>query len=222
MLVPQKLKLMIASCVIASAFATSAAASTPGRTDFEILMNGKPVGRHVVTVTEAGSLTRARIEIDMAGRIGPIGFTYSHRCDEAWSGDTLVSINCTDRENRKTASLSGQRDGVNLKINGTGFKGNAPAGILPSSWWRASTTRQRQIMDSRDGRIANFSVNRVGAETLQIGGAPVQTTHYRVRGVAAKDLWYDAQGRWVRSTFRLAGQSFDYRKRTPVASAPRD
>jgi hypothetical protein len=196
--------------------------ATPGRTDFEILMNGRPVGHHVVTVTEAAGITTARIAIDMAGRVGPIGFTYNHRCEEQWRGSQLINLSCTDREGRATKTVSGTLTGTNFVVNGSGFKGNAPMSIIPTSWWRFSTVRQARVMNSRDGKLTSIQATRVGPETLTIGGAPVQATHYRIRGPANADLWYDANGRWVGNAFRIAGQTFVYRKTTTLAGAPRE
>jgi hypothetical protein len=123
----------LGASVLAVALMSDVANAAPGRTDFEILMNGRPVGRHVVTVTEAGGITTARISIDMAGRVGPIGFTYAHRCEEQWRGNQLINLTCTDRENRSTKTVSGMLEGTNFVINGSGFRGNAPANILPTA-----------------------------------------------------------------------------------------
>jgi Family of unknown function (DUF6134) len=212
--------------LLASAFlavtVTDTANATPGRTDFQILMNGRPVGNHIVTVTEASGVTTARISIEMAGRVGPIGFTYSHRCEERWRGSQLLSLDCTDRENRSTKTLSGSLVGTNFVVNGSGFKGNAPATILPTSWWRSATVRQSRIMNSRDGKLTPIQASLVGPQTLTIGTAQVPANHYRIRGPANTDLWYDANGRWVGNAFRLAGQSFVYKMVTPLSGAPRD
>jgi hypothetical protein len=219
-----KLCLLASTLVLGSAAVASsaAAAATPGRTEFEILMNGKPVGKHIVTVSKSADITNVRIAIDMAGKIGPIGFSYRHRCEEAWRGDQLTSLNCSDQENRSNKSVAANLRGANIVVDGTGFKGNAPATILPSSWWRFSTINQSRLLDSRDGKLSRVNVNRVGEEVLQIGGANVRASHYRVRGAVNTDLWYDATGRWVRTAFKIAGQSFDYRKVTSVASSPRE
>ncbi|MCA3692283.1 DUF6134 family protein [Aquidulcibacter sp.] len=218
-----QLCLLASTVVLGSAAVTSsAAAATPGRTEFEILMNGKPVGKHIVTVSRNADMTNVRIAIDMAGKIGPIGFTYRHRCEEAWRGNQLTSLNCSDQENRSNKSVAANLRGANLVVDGTGFKGTAPAAILPSSWWRFSTINQSRLLDSRDGKLSRVNVNRVGEDVLQIGGTPVRANHYRVRGAVNTDLWYDSTGRWVRTAFRIAGQSFDYRKVTSVANSPRE
>ncbi len=215
-------RLLSALVMLSGIFMVEQANASPGRTDFEILMNGRPVGNHVVTVTEAGGITTARIAINMAGRVGPIGFSYAHRCEEQWRGAQLLKIDCADRENRSSKVLTGALEGANFVINGSGFKGIAPSGVMPTSWWRAATVRQSRIMNSRDGKLTPINAVRVGVETLTVGGAPVQATHYRIRGPANTDLWYDSAGRWVGNAFRLAGQSFVYRKLTPLSGAPRD
>jgi hypothetical protein len=212
----------LAIACLTSVCMTDIASAAPGRTDFEILMNGRPVGRHVVTVTEAAGITTARIAIDMAGRVGPIGFTYMHRCEEQWRGNQLINLVCSDRENRSTRTVSGALEGANFVVNGSGFRGNAPASILPTSWWRSATLRQGRVVNTRDGKLSPISATRIGNEILTIGGAPVQATHYRIRGPVTTDLWYDASGRWVGNAFRIAGQSFVYRKTTSLAGAPRD
>jgi Family of unknown function (DUF6134) len=216
-----KLLETLALAGIAAIGVADVANASTGRTEFEILMNGKPVGRHIVAVTEAAGVTTARISIDMAGRVGPISFTYTHRCEEQWRGDQLLNINCSDRENRSTKTVSGSLQGTNFVVNGSGFRGNAPASILPTSWWRSATIRVARVLNTRDGKLSPITATRIGAETVTAAGVPVQATHYRIRGPVTTDLWYDASGRWVGNAFRIAGQSFVYRKLTPLAGAPR-
>lgn len=209
-----------AAAALAAALLAPAAAGaiTPGRTSFQILMNGTPVGTHSVMVSGGGESASVRVAIDMSGRVGPIRFSYSHRCEESWRGGTLQSLSCTDRENRQENSVTARLAGRVLAVTGTGFTGEAPAGTLPSSWWNAGIVRQAsRVLDTRDGKLIRLAATRVGEET--VAGAPA--TRWRLRGGVDKEIWYDAAGRWVKSTFRLAGQSFEYRLSTPVSAAPR-
>jgi hypothetical protein len=214
---------MIALAAAAALIGLPAAASqpTPGRTEFRIYMNGQPVGRHVVAVAPTAGGVEADVSIDMKGRVGPFGFTYSHRCEERWAGDALQSLACTDRENNRAQAARATRSGAGIAIDGTAFKGAAPGGIDPSSWWRADTVRQTQLIDTRTGALMPVRSTRIGTETIDVGGERIQATRWRIRASQDVDIWYDQAGRWVKMNFRLRGQQFEYRKVTPIASAPR-
>jgi hypothetical protein len=211
------------AAVAFAALTSPALASQPsaGRTEFRIYMNGQPVGRHVVNVTPAAGGVEADVAIDMKGRVGPFAFNYTHRCAERWTGDALQSMACTDRENNRSSSARATRAGDAVRLEGTAFKGEAPAAIEPSSWWRADTVRQSRLIDTRTGALMPVRVTRIGAETVDAGGERVQATRYRVRASQDADIWYDQAGRWVKMSFRVRGQQFEYRKVTPIASAPR-
>ncbi len=213
--------LVLAAVAFAAAAPAFASQATTGRTEFRIYMNGAPVGRHVVSVTPAAGGVEADVSIDMKGRVGPFAFSYTHRCEERWSGDALQSLACTDRENNRAKSARATRDAGGVRVEGTAFKGEAPATIEPSSWWRSDTVRQSRLIDTRTGALMPVRVTRIGTETVDVGGERVQATRYRVRASQDADIWYDQAGRWVKMSFRLRGQQFEYRKVTPVASAPR-
>jgi hypothetical protein len=211
----------LASVAVAVFAPAPTQAATPGRTEFQILMNGDPVGRHAVSVTETGNQTSVNVAIDMAGRIGPIRFTYSHRCEETWRAGALQQMNCTDARGNDRKSVVARLAGAVLQINGTGFRGTAPAATLPSSWWNAGIVRQSSIVDTTDGRILRVTASRVREEQVATASGSVAATHWRIRGGVQKDIWFDSVGRWVKSSFRLAGQTFEYRLTTPVSGAPR-
>lgn len=208
---------------VAFAAAAPAVASQPatGRTEFRIYMNGEPVGRHVVSVTPTAGGVEADVSIDMKGRVGPFGFSYTHRCAERWSGDALQSLVCTDRENNRAQSARATRAGDAVRIEGSAFKGVGPATIEPSSWWRSDTVRQTRLIDTRTGALMPVRVTRIGTEAVEVAGERVQATRYRVRASQDADIWYDQAGRWVKMSFRVRGQQFEYRKVTPVSAAPR-
>lgn len=214
----QVLLALIALVWASPAFATAA---TPGRVAFDIYMNGAPVGRHQVDVTTTGAETEARVSIDMKGRVGPFSFTYQHRCVERWRGATLLSLDCVDAEGRKSQTVkAARREGV-LTIAGARFNGPAPDDAQPTSWWRGLSPAQTRMIDTRAGAIMRVRVRSMGVETLNLGGAPIQATRMRLRGAVDVDQWYDANGRWVKAAFRLRGQSFEYRLRSPLQDAPR-
>jgi hypothetical protein len=199
-----------------------AAAAEPGRVEFDILRNGRVTGTHSVEVTKVGDVATARVRIDMAGRIGPIAFSYTHRCMETWRGALLQALDCTDQEGGKAPVIvRAIVKGGGLEVSGAGAAVMAPAGIAPCSWWRASLMRQSQMIDTRTGKLTPLAIQRVGESSVATAAGPVMATHYRLRGKSNADVWYDAQGRWVRLTYKAGGQTFEYRLKSPLANAPR-
>jgi hypothetical protein len=197
---------LMAFAAAVSWFSASAFAAEPGRVEFEIFRNGVATGIHRVDVSRAGETAIAKTTIQMAGRIGPIAYAYSHQCTEVWRATALQSLACTDKQNDKPAT------NVRLAAPGLG---------LPSSWWRYDLMRQTQMIDTRTGKVTPIVVERIGQETVTTASGPVLATRYRLRGTSAADIWYDAQGRWVKLTFRLRGQNFEYRQRSALSEVPR-
>lgn len=201
---------------------TGASATTAGRTEFDILMNGRSVGTHSVAVTTSGSTATANISINMRGRIGPVSFSYVHRCREVWRAAVLESASCTDNLNNNPKTVEISRAGVSLNIRGPEFTGTAPGTTLVSSWWRADTVRQTRLINSTNGKVENIRASNAGSQQVALAdGETVTATKWRMRGGVSQDVWYDSAGRWVKTAFRFAGQSFEYRKRTALASSPR-
>ena len=66
-------------------------------------------------------------------------------------------------------------------------------------------------MSTENGEILDTSVTRLGTDTIQINGKPVEATHYRLVSDLTVDLWYDDQNRWVQLSFEARGQKIDYR-----------
>lgn len=210
-----------ALAVLGAAAAQPALADGSGRTEFEILMNGRSIGTHAVSVTKSGNTATANVTINMRGRVGPISFSYAHRCREVWTGDQLTSATCNDNLNNNPKTIEITRSGAVLNIRGPDYTGTAPGNIMPSSWWRVATIRQNRLINSTSGRVETVRVSTVGTEQVMVAGTPVSATHYRLRGGVSNDVWYDSAGRWVKTAFSFSGQRFEYRKRTALAAAPR-
>lgn len=212
------------SSTSAAAATPAAAASsvTPGRIEFDVFRGGERSGRHAVEVARAGDGFTVRVSIDLAGQVLLFPFSYAHRCTETWSAGKLTRMACTDRENGgATQQISAQAQNGRLQIRGPGFNGVAPSEALPTSWWRYDIMRQSRLLDTRTGRMMPVRVRRVGEETVQVGAERVRATRYRLTGSADTDVWYDSEGRWVRMTFTISGQTFEYRLTSPRSAAPK-
>jgi hypothetical protein len=132
-------------------------------------------------------------------------------------------MSCTDQEDNKPAqNVRVALGGGGLLVTGpSGADVRAPIGSVPSSWWRLDLMQKSQMIDSRTGAVSTITVQRIGTETVETASGPVQANHYRLRGTSVADIWYDSEGRWVKMLFKIRGQTFVYRARTPLTNAPK-
>lgn len=216
---------VVAAVAVLSAFgagwAMPAAAAAPGASAFDIYMNGERIGRHAVSVARSGDDVRADVRIDMAGRVGPFSFTYAHRCTETWRAGALTSLDCIDKEGRRTKTLTARAVSGKLAVESNGRPAQAPVDVLPSTWWRLTTVSADTLLDTRNGKVLPVRIRTIGPETVQTAAGPVAATRYQLEGSTRADLWYDREGRWVKIAFRLRGQSFEYRMATAPDAAPK-
>lgn len=211
---------LVAALALLCVSGTSSAAA-PGRLEFELLRNGHPDGRHVITVASAAGGVSVRSQIDIAVRIGPItAYSFQQRCNESWSANALSALTCTTDKNGRRTNVSARRAGAALEVTGASGANAFPLTALPTSWWVRPPTNTRAMIDTQTGRPINVRVEHVGRETVQIAGRSVQADHIRVIGTLTADLWYDAQGRWIGCAFTMRGQRIQYRLVSPIDAAP--
>lgn len=198
-----------------------AAPSAPGRLEFEVVRNGEPFGRHVVTVRGAGGNFSVESQASLSANVGPLTvFRYEHACSETWEAGTLAGLTCTTLRDGRRTRVVARRAGDALVVSGGGNETSFDLGALPTSWWTKPPTNLDHMIDAETGARMPISVTRIGRETLNIGGQSVQADRIRVRGTLAVDLWYDANGRWVGCEFSTRGQRIQYRLTTPLSAAP--
>lgn len=114
-----------------------AAGAMPASVAFRVMREGRPVGFHRVTVTPLPDGVRATTQLEIVVKL--LGFTvysYSHRGEEEWRGDRLVSMRArAERQGTVTElSLRAEAGGL-VTANGQRLEANA----APLSWWREAS-----------------------------------------------------------------------------------
>lgn len=174
---------------------------------FLILHEGKVIGYHAVHVVEDEAGTVVETKIKMRVKLGPIPlFHYDHEAREVWRGDELVSlVSATNNDGDKAAVNAARVDGV-LEIDGTGYRGPAPAGAVPTSYWNKSFVAADKLIDTQTGELMDVDVQRLGASP-----APDRrlADHYRIKGPMDIDLWFVGE-RCVGSHFTVDGDELTY------------
>jgi|688.fasta_scaffold549951_2 hypothetical protein len=213
--------LLLIMAMLATAPAANAAAGA-GRLEFAVTRNGEPFGAHTVLVTEANGELNVRNAVALRAGVGPLTvFRFEHECTERWRAGALQAMACETLEDGRRTAVSASRTPSGIRVTGPAGATNFPADALPTTWWTTSVLNRNRLIDAETGEAMPITVTRRGAETLTVGGQPVQTTRYLVQGTIAMDIWYDNQGRWVRAAFTARNQRIEYRLVSPLSAAPR-
>jgi hypothetical protein len=179
---------------------------------FDVLRNGKPFGRHAVSfgVAADGTLT-ATTDVRLKAGLGPVKvFNYELDATETWKEGLLVGLTGVVDDSGKDGSVQASRDGETLSVKGTEYSGTVPLGILPSSHWNFAQTGASQLLSTGDGELIRVNVEDRGSDTVMVDGQPVEARRYLMDSDIDVDLWYDAQGRWVKLAFEARGQRIEY------------
>lgn len=180
--------------------------------DFTVLRKGKPFGQHVLSFEKsaAGQL-QVTTDVDLRVKIGPItAFRYRLDSVETWVDGALVALNGKTNNDGDKSSVEAAANGALLNVLGTEFQGDVAASIIPSSHWNRMQVYGDQMLSTESGKILDIDVENLGADVVQVGGAPVEATHYRLTSDMIVDLWYDEQSRWVKLSFDARGQTIEY------------
>ena len=119
---------------------------------------------------------------------------------------TASSTSCAPRARAKAWSWTASRRGV-----AEGFRQTLPPGVLPSTHWNMRQTMQSQLLNSQKGTLDPIRVTQLGREFVATASGTVEATRYHYDGDIQMDQWFDARGRWVKTTFIASdGSQIEY------------
>lgn len=216
-----RLLLFAAFAALTLSAPAQAAPSAPGRLEFEVLRNGQPFGRHVVSVTQSANSFRVQSNVALRVGAGPLTlYRHDQTCSETWRDGALAGLDCsTLKEGRRTRVSAMQRAG-SLHVTGAQGARDFPLDAWPTTWWTRPPTNISTMLNTETGAPTTVRVTRMGRETIQVGGASIEAERFRVQGTLTVDLWYDDEGRWVGCAFTARGQHVTYRLASPRTAGP--
>jgi hypothetical protein len=221
-------RLILAILLLATGpIAASAAEDFPygSSLSFAAVRNGQTIGNHILTFQKNGTQLKVSTAIDLAVKfMGVTAYRYTHRAEEVWSGDTFQGLSAQTDDNGKKYAIRIQRDGAALAVEAlspaTFDRGlqrddavltTLPPQLLPSTHWNVRQVRQAALVNTQTGAEARVQVSVLGRETIRTANASIDATRYRYTGDLVMDQWFDAAGRWVKSSFTASdGSTIEY------------
>jgi hypothetical protein len=183
---------------------------------FEILRKGEPIGFHLVSLESNANSVRVTTEVEMKVRLGPFPvYGYRHEAIEVWRDGMLETLQSRTVDNGLEMALSLRREGGRYLVDGTAYRGEAPPGAEPSSYWNRAVVDATTLINSQNGEIIPVEASYEGV-TPSPDGTPGD--HYRIVGTVALDVWYQGD-RWIGSDVLIDGEELTYRlAESPMAA----
>lgn len=163
---------------------------------FEVLRKGQPFGAHIVRFDRDGETLTVTVDIDLDVKLGPLSlFKYRHDVVEKRRDGALVSL-------RATTLKDGERFSIDLK--------DPPGELIPTTHWNRAVLARAAMVNTETGEMLDFVVREMGVETIVAEGRQIEANRYRIDAEIPLDIWYDADGRWVKLAFTVRDQPIEY------------
>lgn len=180
---------------------TSALAAPPPRLAFAVFRNGTKVGEHQMTFSGGEADLTVRTEVNMTVRVGPVPvYRYKHSAVERWTGGRFQSVETTTNGNGKVYKAGGRAAAGAVQLFGPNGNVRAPAEAVPLSHWNQASFG-KPMFNQQEGKLLKITATRV------------KPGHWRIRGEAEIDDFYDANGDWLALQGKLEdGSRLEYKR----------
>jgi hypothetical protein len=193
-------RLVMGGLAVAPLGAARAALPIPSdnRLSFNVIRKGDKIGEHVVSFDRAPDGLKVSVAVDIVVGLGPIAFfRYKHRAVVQWRGGQVLSVDAETNDDGTARHMSARRDDSGLVVQGTKTEPYvAPAKSLPGTHWNRAML-DAPFINTEDGRLMSPTVTLVGTEKVPVGDGWVNAQHFRLRGDANLDTFYDSTPSWV-------------------------
>ena len=187
------------ACTIACS--ANAANESPGKEwQFDVALDGKPIGFHTFELQHDGSkqvlTTEASFDVKF---LFITAFRYRHQNTEIWNDGCLTSIDASTDSNGQQFDVRGEvGDGSFDLLNAEGSM-TLPGCVQTFAYWNPAILESQKLLNSQTGEYEDVSVTLEGREQLRVAGKPIDALRYRMSAQAGDiTLWYSsADNTWV-------------------------
>ncbi len=185
---------------------------------FEVLLDGKPVGTHdfrVVDHVEGGREVHSEARFDVRV-LGLTVYRYRHTAREQWQAGCLQRIDAETRDGGEQLLVQGELRGGRFALSRPAPQRSASPCLSSYAYWDpALLLAQAELLNPQTGEIAAVQFETLGEEVIQVQGMQRTARRHRLRSAGlAIDLWYAPDGQWLQLASAVRGdRQLLYRRR---------
>ena len=161
--------------------------------NFDVRLDGKPIGSHRFTVDGPPEsrevLSAARFEVKL---LGITVYRYRHEASERWRGDCLQDLHSRTDDDGKALEIDRRAD----------EEGNSTC-LMSYAYWNPRLLQQQRLLNPQTGEIDELRVERLPDAVIPVSGRDVEASRWRLsaKSAGAKQeitVWRDRRdGRWI-------------------------
>ena len=187
------------------------------RIEFDIYRNNKHIGKHIFSFSKSDDQLAVESEINFKiKKLGIVFYKYHVNGTEIYKDGVLVKFNSKTNQNGKKKYVNMKLKNGEYVIDGSSYKGKAPADYLLGTWWNHSIVKAAAQISAVSGRIIKQKVTFLGKETIELGNKSYNALHFNFSSSDKKlvkdkklntDVWYDEKTlNWVKASFKKKGK----------------
>jgi hypothetical protein len=182
-----------------------------GTTTFKVIRDGDQIGTHTVTARHDGGDLVLDIAVDIKVKIAFItAYRYEQTRREVWREGRLIAFESDTNDDGKKAKTSGKLEGDMLVVTGPDGTQKVRPDIVPNSWWNPELAKQSELLSTFDSKVLKVKIEDAGEESVDTAGEPVKAHRFALSGEVEREVWYDADGRWVHMRTGHGGTPVDW------------
>ncbi len=170
---------------------------------FTVMRNGEAVGEHRLDFarTASGLSVEAHFELEIPFLFFT-AYRYSYRSAAQWRDGRLIRLEAeTDDDGDVSRVVAERRGDGMLWITGPEKEFASQPDLLPTNHWNPNVVTRNQVLNTITGSVNTVEILDLGEADVQTSSGSVRARHYRYTGELQNEVWYDANGRWVKMRF---------------------
>jgi hypothetical protein len=213
-----KSTLMIRLAFVALGFTSASALAMniqPATWNFDVLLDGKPIGKHKFVLESDASTGGLRLVSQAQYDVKFLGlsfYKYTHKATETWQQGCLHRLDSDTQDDGKPSKVQASRQGTDLSVtvskNGSSKTERLSGCVMSFAYWNPDIRKQAQLINPQTGLLESVSFQSNGRVPLGSGGKTLEAQQWTLQTATGPILlWYSPTGEWLGLEATVSGKT---------------